>query len=77
MIAPDFPDAVFFAADKNYLPNAWVAAKAAAAEPGRRFDVLLLVETGVLPEGLAAPQAAACWKSSYPKPRAAGHRRPI
>jgi lipopolysaccharide biosynthesis glycosyltransferase len=55
MIAPDFPDAVFFAADKNYLPNAWVAAKAAAAEPGRRFDVLLLVETGVLPEGLAAP----------------------
>jgi lipopolysaccharide biosynthesis glycosyltransferase len=35
---------VFFTTDQTYLPSAWVAARAAAAEPGRNFDVLLLVE---------------------------------
>ncbi len=46
--------AVFFAADGAYLKLAWVAARSAAAEPGRDFDVWLL-----LPEALAATDAAA------------------
>ena len=36
--------AVFFAADAAYLKLAWVAARSVAAEPGRDFDVWLLVE---------------------------------
>ncbi|WP_155992560.1 glycosyltransferase family 8 protein [Acidocella facilis] len=42
--------AVFFAADAAYLPLAWVAARDVAAQPGRDFDVCLL-----LPEDVAAP----------------------
>jgi len=38
---------VFFAADRTYLPIAWTAAKTAAAEPGRDFDVLILTEDAV------------------------------
>ncbi len=41
-------NAVFFAADAVYLQLAWVAARNAAAEPERDFDVWLL-----LPEELA------------------------
>ncbi|MDE8344757.1 MAG: glycosyltransferase family 8 protein [Acidocella sp.] len=37
-------NAVFFASDAAYLPLAWVAARAASAEPGRNFDVVLLAE---------------------------------
>lgn len=36
-------NAVFFAADAAYLRLAWVAARAAAAEPDRNFDVVLLL----------------------------------
>ncbi len=39
-------DVVYFAADANYLPLAWLAARSAAAVPDRRFDVLILVEKG-------------------------------
>jgi hypothetical protein len=39
-------DVVYFAADENYLPLAWLAAQSAAAVPDRRFDVLILLEKG-------------------------------
>lgn len=40
-------NAVVFATDATYLPIAWTAAKAAAAQPGRNFDVLLLTAPGL------------------------------
>lgn len=46
-----FPDVVFFTADARYMQLAWHAAAEAAAEPGRCFDVVLLVH------GTAAPPA--------------------
>ncbi|MDE1906324.1 MAG: hypothetical protein KGH75_07720 [Rhodospirillales bacterium] len=45
--------AVFFAADAAYFELAWVAARRAAAEPGRDFDVWLLVDKA--PTGIASP----------------------
>lgn len=47
----NFPNVVFFAADERYLQLAWHAAAEVAAEPGRNFDVVLLVQ------GAAAPPA--------------------
>ena len=47
-------NAVFFAADESYLKLAWVAARDAAAEPGRDFDVWLLTAKGHT-AGQAAP----------------------
>ena len=40
-------NAVVFATDATYLPIAWTAAKTAAAQPGRNFDVLLLTAPGL------------------------------
>ena len=45
--------AVFFAADAAYFELAWVAARRAAAEPGRDFDVWMLVDKA--PTGTAPP----------------------
>lgn len=45
--------AVFFAADAAYLKLAWVAARSVAAEPGRDFDVWLLVDKALA--GTAPP----------------------
>ena len=45
--------AVFFAADAAYFELAWVAARRAAAEPGRDFDVWMLVDK--VPTGIAPP----------------------
>ena len=45
--------AVFFAADAAYFKLAWVAARRAAAEPGRDFDVWMLVDKA--PAGIAPP----------------------
>ncbi len=50
-------NAVVFATDATYLPIAWTAAKTAAAQPGRNFDVLLLVATGL---GRGVPPPPGC-----------------
>jgi lipopolysaccharide biosynthesis glycosyltransferase len=47
-------DVVYFAADANYLPLAWLAARSAASVPDRRFDVLILVEKGAV-RGIRPP----------------------
>lgn len=47
-------NAVVFATDATYLPIAWTAAKAAAAQPGRNFDVLLFTAPG-LTHGIPPP----------------------
>jgi lipopolysaccharide biosynthesis glycosyltransferase len=49
-----YQDVVYFAADENYLPLAWLAAQSAAAVPDRRFDVLILVEKGAV-RGVSPP----------------------
>lgn len=57
--------AVFFAADAAYLELAWVAARSAAAQPRRDFDVWLLV-----PEILAAippPPGVRCLPVTLPE----------
>ncbi len=46
MIEQYYEDAVFFAADRAFLPMAWIAARAAAQEPGRHFDVVVLTPHG-------------------------------
>jgi hypothetical protein len=47
-------NAVVFATDATYLPIAWTAAKTAATQAGRNFDVLLLTAPG-LTRGIPAP----------------------
>jgi len=57
VLAPYYEDAVFFAADRAFLPLAWLAAKAAAAEKGRHFDVVIFTEPGAA-KNLEAPPGA-------------------
>jgi hypothetical protein len=51
-LTPSYPNVVFFAADARYLQLAWLAAGDAAAQPGRSYDVVLLVLRGA---GLRLP----------------------
>jgi lipopolysaccharide biosynthesis glycosyltransferase len=59
---------VFFCADSAYLPIAWTAARTAAAEPGRDFDVLILTDVphpppppGCRITQMELPAALAAW----------------
>lgn len=58
-------NAVVFATDATYLPIAWAAAKAAAGQPGRNFDVLLLTAPG-LTRGLPTPPGCAMREVELP-----------
>ena len=59
--------AVFFAADRAYLELAWVAARSAAAEPRRDFDVWLLLAKGQA-TGLGPPPGVLIQEIELPRP---------
>jgi len=65
-ITRQFDDVVFFATDATYLPTAWVAARQAASEPGRQFDVVLLVEKGLAAGRLAPPDGCQMLEIALP-----------
>jgi lipopolysaccharide biosynthesis glycosyltransferase len=61
-----FANVVFFTADARYLQLAWAAARIAATEPGRNFDVVLLVLQGDCPATLPAPPGCQMLKITLP-----------
>lgn len=60
-------NAVFFAADETYLELAWVAAREAAKEAGRIFDVWLLLKAG-LEQNIAPPPGVRVCGIELPAP---------
>lgn len=67
-----FPNVVIFAADERYLQLAWHAAAEVAAEPGRNFDVVLLVVGTAPPPAPPGCQALGVtlprWLKRFPVP---------
>jgi lipopolysaccharide biosynthesis glycosyltransferase len=61
-----FANVVFFTADARYLQLGWLAARAAAAEPDRNFDVVLLVMQGDGAAALPAPPGCQMLKITLP-----------